>query len=50
MINPEDGRIREVRVFPIIDLHGHVPNVIEYVREITNRKRIEEALQESEET
>jgi PAS domain S-box-containing protein len=49
MINPADGRIREVRVFPIIDLQGHVLYVIEYVRDITDRKRIEEALRESEE-
>jgi len=49
MINPADGRIREVRAFPIKDLQGCVSYVIEYVRDITDRKRIEEALQESEE-
>ena len=49
MINPADGRIREVRAFPIKDLQGHVSYVIEYVRDITDRKRIEEALRESEE-
>jgi PAS domain S-box-containing protein len=49
MINPADGRIREVRAFPIKDLQGHVSYVIEYVRDITDRKKIEEALQESEE-
>lgn len=49
MINPADGRIREVRAFPLTDSHGHVSCVIEYVRDITDRKRIEEALRESEE-
>jgi len=49
MINPADGRIREVRAFPIKDPQGHVSYVIEYVRDITDRKRIEEALRESEE-
>ncbi len=49
MINPADGRIREVRAFPIKDLQGNVSYVIEYVRDITDRKRIEEALRESEE-
>jgi PAS domain S-box-containing protein len=48
MVNPADGRIREVRAFPIIDLHGHVSYVIEYVRDITERKRAEEALRENE--
>ncbi len=47
MVNPADGRIREVRAFPITDSHGHVSHVIEYVRDITDRKRIEEALRES---
>jgi PAS domain S-box-containing protein len=49
MTNPADGRIREVRAFPITDPDGHVSYVIEYVRDITNRKRIEEALRDSEE-
>ncbi len=49
MINPADGRIREVRAFPITDSGGQVTHVIEYVRDITDRKRIEEALRESEE-
>jgi PAS domain S-box-containing protein len=49
MINPADGRIREIRAFPIKDIHGHVVYVIEYVRDITDRKRIAESLQESEE-
>jgi PAS domain S-box-containing protein len=48
MINPADGRIREVRAFPIKDLNGHVSYVIEYVRDITERKRTDEALRESE--
>ncbi len=49
MVNPADGRIREIRAIPIKDMHGHVVYVIEYVRDITDRKRIEEALLESEE-
>lgn len=49
MINPADGRIREVRAFPLKDPDGSVSSVIEYVRDITERKRIEDALRESEE-
>jgi PAS domain-containing protein len=49
IINPADGRIREIRAFPIKDIHGHVVYVVEYVRDITDRKRIAESLQESEE-
>jgi PAS domain S-box-containing protein len=48
-INPADGRVREVRAFPLTDSQGLVSCVIEYVRDITDRKRIEEALRESEE-
>jgi len=49
MINPADGRIREVRAFPLTSLSGQVLYVIEYVRDITDRKEAEEALRESEE-
>ncbi len=48
----ESGDIRgwqEIFAFPLIDDKGNVTGVIEHVRDITERKRAEEALQESEE-
>jgi two-component system, cell cycle sensor histidine kinase and response regulator CckA len=50
MYNPADGRIREVRAFPIFDTQGQVEAVVKHVRDITERKQVEEALRESEET
>ena len=43
-INPENGSISEVRIFPIFSANGRVIMVIEHVRDITERKRVEEAL------
>jgi two-component system cell cycle sensor histidine kinase/response regulator CckA len=43
MVNPADGRIREVRAFPIYNTDGSVEYAVEYVRDITARKQIEEA-------
>jgi PAS domain S-box-containing protein len=43
-INPDDGRINEVRIFPIFSVAGQVTMVIEHVRDITERKQVEEAL------
>lgn len=40
---------RDVYSYPIIDAGGNVSHVIEYSRDITDRKRTEEALKESEE-
>jgi PAS domain S-box-containing protein len=39
----------ELSAYPIKDEHGAVAGVIEYVKEITERKKTEEALRESEE-
>ncbi len=49
MINLADGRMKEVRAFPIRNKAGEIVLVVEYVRDITERKRAEELLQQSEE-
>jgi len=46
--NPIDGKIRDIRVFPMLDDKGKVVAVIEHLRDITELKQSEEALQESE--
>lgn len=46
--NPIDGKIRDIRVFPMFDDKGNVVAVIEHIRDITERLRMQEALQESE--
>ena len=43
-INPEDGRVSEVRIFPIFSANARVTMVIEHVRDITERKLVEKAL------
>jgi PAS domain S-box-containing protein len=47
-VNPVDGKAREVRVLPIFDDEQNVTMVVEHLRDITERKRTEEALRESE--
>jgi|GEM_PF-1954711 len=47
-IQPETGQAREVRAFPVFDGSGRVTMVIEYVRDITERKAMEEALRSRE--
>lgn len=42
MTNPADGLTREVRAFPIKNKKGEVTYVVEYVRDITERKQAEE--------
>lgn len=42
MVNPADGRVREVRAFPIKDLDGRVQYVVEYVRDISDRIKAQE--------
>ena len=46
--NPVDGRTREIVAFPIMDESGRVVLVTEHMRDITDRKQVEEALKESE--
>jgi two-component system NtrC family sensor kinase len=47
----EDGNARNIQVhgYPIFDAEGNVVQMIEYCLDITERKRAEEALRESEE-
>ncbi len=47
-INPIDGKIRDIRVLPMFDDEGKVISVIEHLRDITDLKRSERALVESE--
>ncbi len=47
--NPFDGQTREIQVVPILDDHQNVVMVVEHLRNITDRKRAEEALRQSEE-
>lgn len=46
--NPADGTVHEVRAFPVFDSNGRVELVVKHVRDITGRKRTEQALLESE--
>jgi PAS domain S-box-containing protein len=39
--NPADGRIHEMRVFPIFDEQGRVELVVEYIRDISEQKKME---------
>lgn len=47
--NPIDGKVRGLRVLPMFDDKGEVVAVIEHLCDITERKKAEEALKESEE-
>ncbi|MBN2563756.1 MAG: PAS domain S-box protein [Phycisphaerae bacterium] len=49
MTNSVDGRTREINAYPVFDESGDVVLVAQHVRDITDRKRAEEALRESEE-
>jgi len=42
--NPIDGKIRDIRVFPMLDDQGNVIAVIEHFRDITERKASEERI------
>jgi diguanylate cyclase (GGDEF)-like protein/PAS domain S-box-containing protein len=47
---PEGMRIwLAVYTYPIVDSRGHITHIIEYTRDVTQRKMAEEALRESEE-
>ena len=45
---PVDNSIREIMAYPVRDQSGQVIMVAEYVRDITPRRQMEEALRESE--
>ncbi|UFS70933.1 PocR ligand-binding domain-containing protein [Geomonas sp. RF6] len=45
--NPRMGHI-EVRAYPVFDESGEVATVVEHIRDINERRRIDEALRESE--
>lgn len=49
--NDKDGNVRnvEIHAYPIFDQQGNVVQIIEYSLDITERKRTEEELRESEE-
>jgi PAS domain S-box-containing protein len=46
--NPIDGKVRDIRVLPMFDDKGKVVAVIEHLRDITERKRSEDALRDSQ--
>ncbi|MCB2218693.1 MAG: PAS domain S-box protein [Desulfobulbaceae bacterium] len=46
IVNPADGCLREVRVFPIRDASGDVTRVVEYVRDITEIRQAQEEIRE----
>ena len=48
--NEVDGKTREIRVFPVFDDNGAVVMVAEHVRDITERKRMEERLLRAQKT
>ena len=41
-LNPIDGKYRDLRVLPMIDEKGNVVAVIEHIRDITDRKKMEQ--------
>ncbi|MBN1933754.1 MAG: PAS domain-containing protein [Anaerolineae bacterium] len=45
---PSMGLWLDVRAYPILDDQGHIVRVIEHLRDITDRKRAEQALRQSE--
>ncbi|MFH0824595.1 MAG: PAS domain-containing protein, partial [Pseudomonadota bacterium] len=49
MISPWDGRTKEIRAFPVFDTRGRVNTVVQYIRDVHDRKRAEEKHQTGEE-
>lgn len=45
--SPVDGRTREYRVFPVFGKNNDIVMAVEHIRDITERKRTETALQQS---
>ncbi len=43
--NPVDGRLRNVRIYPVFDANHEVTMVVEHVRDVTDRRQAEEALE-----
>lgn len=48
-LEPRLGAVLDGRVFPLVDEEGHVFGAVHVVRDITERKRADEALRQSEE-
>jgi PAS domain S-box-containing protein len=46
--NPVSGQTTEIRIFPILDEHGQVIMAVKHIRDVTERRRAEDALRESE--
>jgi len=47
--NDIDGKVREYRAFPVFDKNNNIIMAVEHIRDITERKRTEKALQMSTE-
>jgi len=48
VVNSLDGRTRNLRIVPIFDDQGNVEMLVEHLRDVTERKQREEALQDRE--
>ncbi len=44
----QDGSIKEISACPIFDEHGHVQYVVEHIHDITEEKKMEEKIQQSQ--
>lgn len=47
-VNPINGKIRNVRVLPLFDDEGNVAMVVEHLHDVTERRRAEGAVRDSE--
>ncbi len=48
-LNSSDGKIWDMRAYPIFDTRGNISNIVEIGMDITENKKAEKALKESEE-